>query len=403
MDIVERFLTYVGVWTTSDDTSEQTPSTARQLDLAHLLVDELQAMGLNDAQVDEHGYVTATLPANTPNKPTIGFIAHMDTSPDASGKDIHPRIVHQYDGKDIVLNAERNIVLQVAQYPEIRHYQGQDLIVTDGTTLLGADDKAGIAEIMSAIAHLTAHPEIAHGTVKIAFTPDEEIGRGADHFDVARFGADWAYTVDGGAVGELEYENFNAAAADIVIHGLNVHPGHAYHKMKNAQLIAHRFISMLPEDEIPAETQGYEGFFHLIGISGTVEEAKMSFIVRDHDRDHFEARKQQLTTIVRILNSQYGAGTVEINMRDQYYNMLQQIAPHQHIIDLALQAMQQADVTPKVQPIRGGTDGAQLSFKGLPCPNLFAGGENFHSRFEYVPVQSMQKAMQVILNIIQLC
>lgn len=403
MSITERFLKYVSYWTTSDESTHTTPSTARQWDLAHYLEQELKSMGL-EVDLDDKGYLMATLPANTTaKKPTVGFIAHMDTAPDASGENVQPRIVAKYDGKDIVLNAEKNIVLEVSKYPEIRNYKGQDIIVTDGTTLLGADDKAGIAEIVSSVEYLVQHPEIEHGTVRIGFTPDEEIGEGADHFDVAKFNADWAYTMDGGAVGELEYENFNAAGLKVTIHGVNVHPGSAYQKMKNAMLTAHRFVAMLPEDETPAHTQGYEGFFHLTGMSGTVEEATLSFIIRDHDRDHFEARKLQITTIVKTLNNQYGAGTVEIEMRDQYYNMREKIESNMHVVDLAMRAIEEAGIAPKVQPIRGGTDGARLSFMGLPCPNIFAGGENFHSRFEYLPIPSMEAAMKVILNIIQSC
>ncbi len=404
MTITDRFLHYVAIWTTSDTTTHTTPSTARQWDLARYLEQELKELGLQDVMLDENCYLTATLPANTDEKkPTIGFIAHMDTAPDASGEHVQARIVANYDGKDIVLHAEKNIILEVSRYPEIRHYKGQDIIVTDGTTLLGADDKAGIAEIVSAMDYLIQHPEIKHGTIRIGFTPDEEIGEGPDHFDVQRFGADWAYTMDGGAIGELEYENFNAALLNVTIHGVNVHPGYGYQKMKNAQLIAHRFVSMLPADETPAETQGYEGFFHLIEMSGNVEEAHLTFIIRDHDRDHFEARKMQIKTIAQTLNNQFGAGTIEIEMRDQYYNMREKIEPCMHVVDLAMRAMEEAGLTPKVQPIRGGTDGARLSFMGLPCPNIFAGGENFHSRFEYLPIPSMEAAMKVILNIIQLC
>ncbi|MCQ2342220.1 MAG: peptidase T [Paludibacteraceae bacterium] len=404
MTLTDRFLRYVSIWTTSDGSSVTVPSTARQLDLARHLQQELQEIGMTDVSLDENGYVMATLPANTSaKKPTIGFIAHMDTAPDAPGNDIHPRIVSNYDGKDIMLNADKNIVLSVATYPEIRNYKGQDIIVTDGTTLLGADDKAGIAEIMSAMEYLIQHPEIEHGKVRVAFTPDEEIGRGPAHFDVSAFGADWAYTMDGGAIGELEFENFNAASLAVTIHGINVHPGSAYHKMKNAMLIAHRFIAMLPADEIPAETQDYEGFFHLTSITGTVEEAKMQFIIRDHDKDHFNARKLQIQTIANTLNHLFGTGTVEYEIKDQYRNMREKIEPCVHIVDLATNAMAEAGCPAQVKPIRGGTDGAQLSFMGLPCPNIFAGGENFHSRFEYLPILSMEKAMQVIIKIIQLC
>jgi len=403
MNIVDRFLKYVSIHTTSDENSSTTPSSARQLDLAHYIVSELESLHLSDISLDDKGYIMATLPANTTGKPTIGFIAHMDTSPDASGENIHPRIVKDYNGKDLILNPDQHIVLETSQYPEILNYKGQDLVVTDGTTLLGADDKAGIAEIISAIEYLVEHPEIPHGTIRLGFTPDEEIGRGADFFDVDTFAADFAYTVDGGAIGELEFENFNAASLKVSIHGINVHPGYGYHKMKNAQLIALLFASMLPPQETPAATRGYEGFFHLIGMSGTVENAQLSYIIRDHDRQRFEERKQLVQSIANDINSELGAGTIELDIRDSYYNMREKIEPCMHIIDLAKEAMKKAGVTPKIQPIRGGTDGARLSFMGLPCPNLFAGGENFHSRFEYIPIPSLEKAMSVILNIISLC
>jgi len=403
MNIVDRFLKYVSIHTTSDENSSSTPSSARQLDLARYIVSELESLELSNISIDDKGYIMATLPANTTGKPTIGFIAHMDTSPDASGENIRPRIVKDYNGKDLVLNSDQHIVLETSQYPEILNYKGQDLIVTDGTTLLGADDKAGIAEIISAIEYLVEHPEIPHGTIRLGFTPDEEIGRGADFFDVDKFAADFAYTVDGGAIGELEFENFNAASLKVSIHGINVHPGYGYHKMKNAQLIALLFASMLPPQETPAATRGYEGFFHLVGMSGTVENAQLSYIIRDHDRQRFEERKQLVQSIANDLNAELGAGTIELDIRDSYYNMREKIEPCMHIIDLAKEAMKKAGVTPKIQPIRGGTDGARLSFMGLPCPNLFAGGENFHSRFEYIPVPSLEKAMSVILNIISLC
>lgn len=401
MNITERFLKYVSIWTTSDETTGTTPSTARQLDLARYLYNELTTMGMSDVSLDENGYVMATLPANMEGKPTVGFIAHMDTAPDASGENVHARIVSAYDGKDIELS--KGIVLQTAKYPEILRYKGQDIIVTDGTTLLGADDKAGVAEIVSAMEYLLAHPEIKHGTIRIAFTPDEEIGEGPDHFDVAKFNADFGYTMDGGAIGELEYENFNAASLKVTIHGVNVHPGYGFRKMKNAMLIAHHFVEMLPASETPSLTKGYEGFFHLISMSGTVEQANLSYIIRDHDRDHFERRKQLIHEIARLINAECGEGTIEIQIKDQYYNMREMVEPKMFIIDLAKQAMREAGVEPKVQPIRGGTDGARLSFMGLPCPNIFAGGENFHSRFEYLPIPSMEKAMQVILKIIELC
>ncbi len=404
MNITERFLKYVSFETTSDESCEHTPSTKGQMVLARVLCDELKELGMQDVELDERGYLMATLPANTNDaKPVIGFIAHMDTSPDASGKDIHPRIVKNYQGGDIVLNEEKNIVLEAEKYPETSRYIGNDIIVTDGTTLLGADDKAGVAEIITAMEYLIQHPEIKHGKIRIGFTPDEEIGRGADWFDVKKFGADWAYTMDGGTIGELEYENFNAAGCKVIFHGINVHPGAAYKKMKNAMLLATEFAQALPRWETPAYTQGYEGFYHIVGMQGTVEEATLSYIVRDHDRLRFESKKRELQTLVEKINREYGEGTVEIELRDQYYNMLEKIQPVMHVVELAEKAMHEAGVTPKVQPIRGGTDGARLSFEGLPCPNIFAGGENFHSRFEYLPIQSMEKAMQVILKIIELC
>lgn len=341
----------------------------------------------------------ATLPANTPNKPTIGFIAHLDTAPDASGENIKARIVPNYDGKDIVLNETKNIVLETSKYPEILHYIGQDIIVTDGTTLLGADDKAGVAAIVSACEYLIQNPQIQHGKIRIGFTPDEEIGQGADHFDVAKFGCDFAYTIDGGAIGELEYENFNAAGCKVHFSGTNVHPGYGYKKMVNSQLIANRFISMLPPEETPAHTQDYEGFFHLIGMTGSVESTTLSYIIRDHDRERFEARKQCILDIAKLLNNEYGEGTIQVELRDQYYNMREKVEPVMHIIELVKSSMLEVGVTPKVQPIRGGTDGARLSFEGLPCPNIFAGGENFHSRFEYLPIPSLIKAMELIIKI----
>ncbi|MCQ2345838.1 MAG: peptidase T [Paludibacteraceae bacterium] len=402
MNITDRFLKYVSIWTTSDDTTGTTPSTARQMDLARYLRDELTQMGLEEVTMDENGYVMATLPANTEGKPVIGFIAHMDTAPDASGENVKARIVSNYDGKDILLNEKENIVLETAKYPEILNYVGQDIIVTDGTTLLGADDKAGVAEIVSAVEYLMAHPEIKHGKVRIGFTPDEEIGEGPDHFDVQKFGAEFGYTMDGGAIGELEFENFNAAGMKVRFHGVNVHPGYGYKKMHNSQLIANRFVSMLPADETPAHTRGYEGFYHLIGMQGSVENTTLSYIIRDHDRARFEQRKATVQRIVEVLNMEYGEGTVELELKDQYYNMREMVEPKMFIIDLAKKAMLEAGITPKVQPIRGGTDGARLSFVGLPCPNIFAGGENFHSRFEYLPIPSMQKAMEVVVNILRL-
>ena len=399
MTITERFLKYVSFCTTSNEESGSTPSTQGQIEFAKYICDELKTIGLIDIELDNNGYIMATLPANTDNKPTIGFIAHLDTAPDASGENIKARILQAYDGKDILLNETKNIVLETSKYPEILHYIGQDIIVTDGTTLLGADDKAGVAAIVSACEYLIQNPHIQHGKIRIGFTPDEEIGQGADHFDVAKFGCDFAYTIDGGAIGELEYENFNAAGCKVHFSGINVHPGYGYKKMINSQLIANRFISMLPPDETPAHTQGYEGFFHLIGMNGSVESSTLSYIIRDHDRERFEARKQCILDIAKLLNNEYGEDTVQVELRDQYYNMREKVEPVMHIIDLVKSSMLEVGVTPKVQPIRGGTDGARLSFEGLPCPNIFAGGENFHSRFEYLPIPSLIKAMEVIIKI----
>ena len=406
MDIVDRFLKYVSFHTTSDEETNMTPSTPGQMEFAKYLANELKSIGMTEVSLDSNGYIMATLPSNqpasiSPQIPTIGFIAHMDTAPDASGKNVQPRIVKNYDGKDIVLNEAENIVLETAKYPEILRYKGQDIIVTNGKTLLGADDKAGIAEIVSAMEYLIQHPEIQHGKVRVGFTPDEEIGQGADHFDVKAFGCDWAYTMDGGAVGELEFENFNAAACKIHVHGVNVHPGTAYHKMRNSMRIAYQIAVMLPRFQTPEHTQDYEGFYHLIGMNGTVEETTLSYIIRDHDRKQFELRKRELEHLVRKINTEYGEGTAEIELRDQYYNMREKIEPVMHIIDLAKEAISAVGVTPVVKPIRGGTDGARLSFEGLPCPNIFAGGENFHSRYEYLPIPSLEKASQVVLEIIK--
>ena len=401
MTLTERFLKYVSFCTTSDEQTNMTPSTPGQMEFAKYLAAELKAIGMQEVTLDKNGYVMATLPANTEGKPTIGFIAHMDTAPDASGKHVKARIVENYDGQDILLNAEKNIVFEVAKYPEILDYKGQDIIVTDGTTLLGADDKAGLAEIISACEYLIQHPEIEHGKIRVGFTPDEEIGQGADHFDVEKFGCDFAYTMDGGAVGELEYENFNAAGCKVKVHGVNVHPGYGYHKMINSMRIANHFASMLPRWETPEHTQGYEGFYHLIAMNGSVEETTLQYIIRDHDRARFESRKREIEHLARKINQEYGEGTVEVELRDQYYNMREMVEPVMHIVTLVEEAMKEVGVTPKVQPIRGGTDGARLSFEGLPCPNIFAGGVNFHSRFEYLPIPSMEKAMQVILQIVQ--
>ena len=401
MNITERFLKYVSFCTTSDEETNMTPSTPGQMEFAKYLANELKEIGMQEVTLDENGYVMATLPANVEGKPVIGFIAHMDTAPDASGKNVKARIVTHYDGQDIVLNAEKNIVFEVAKYPEILDYKGQDIIVTDGTTLLGADDKAGLAEIVTACEYLIQHPEIQHGKIRVGFTPDEEIGQGADHFDVEKFGCDFAYTMDGGAVGELEYENFNAAGCKVKVHGVNVHPGYGYHKMINSMRIANQFATMLPRWETPEHTQGYEGFYHLIAMNGSVEETTLQYIIRDHDRARFESRKREIEHLARKINQEYGEGTVEVELRDQYYNMREKVEPVMHIVTLVEEAMKEVGVTPKVQPIRGGTDGARLSFEGLPCPNIFAGGVNFHSRFEYLPIPSMEKAMQVILQIVR--
>ncbi|MDD4490557.1 MAG: peptidase T [Paludibacter sp.] len=402
MNITERFLKYVSFHTTSNDNTNLTPSTPGQLNFATYLVEELTTIGLTNITLDNNGYVMATLPANTDKEiPTIGFISHLDTSPDMSGKNIKPRIVEDYDGNDILLNEEQVIVLETSKYPEIVQYKGQDIIVTDGTTLLGADDKAGIAEIVTAMEYLIVHPEIKHGKIRIAFTPDEEIGQGAHHFNVEQFGAEWAYTMDGGEIGELEFENFNAASAKVTFNGINVHPGYAKHKMKNSIRIAHQFISMLPRHETPEHTEGYEGFYHLMSIEGSVEKTTLNYIIRDHDRDRFERRKKEMQHLVNKINAEFGENTATVELKDQYYNMREKVEPLMHIVDLAAAAMKEVGITPNIKPIRGGTDGSQLSFKGLPCPNIFAGGHNFHGRFEYVPVQSMEKATQVIVTIIK--
>jgi len=402
MNITDRFLKYVSFTTTSDENTNMTPSTPGQMTFAKFLVEELTSIGLQEVELDDNGYVTATLPANTDKKiPTIGFIAHMDTSPDMSGRNVKPRIVQNYDGKDILLNEEKAIVFETVKYPEILQYKGQDIIVTDGTTLLGADDKAGLAEIVTAMEYLIAHPEIKHGKIRVGFTPDEEIGQGANHFDVPKFACEWAYTMDGGEIGELEYENFNAAGAKVHFSGTNVHPGYAYHKMINSMRIAQQFIGMIPRHETPEHTEGYEGFYHLTNMEGTVEKTTLSYIIRDHDRDRFERRKKEIQHLVNKINAEFGEDTATLELKDQYYNMREKIEPVMHIIDLAFEAMNEVGVTPNVKPIRGGTDGARLSFEGLPCPNIFAGGHNFHGRFEYVPVQSMEKAMQVVVKIVE--
>ncbi|GAB1416924.1 peptidase T [Paludibacter sp.] len=402
MNIADRFLKYVSFHTTSDSETNLTPSTPGQMVFAQFLAEELKSIGLSDVSLDSNGYLMATLPANTDKKvPTIGFISHVDTSPDMSGKNIKPKIIYDYDGNDILLNEEKLIVLETSTYPEILQYKGQDVIVTDGTTLLGADDKAGIAAIVTAMEYLIANPDIKHGKVRVGFTPDEEIGRGAHLFDVEKFGAEWAYTIDGGEIGELEYENFNAAGAKVIFHGINVHPGYAKRKMKNSIRIANQYITMLPRHETPEHTEAYEGFYHLMSVEGSVETTTLNYIIRDHDRDRFERRKKEMEHLVNKINKEFGEGTAEIEIKDQYYNMREKVEPVMHIVDLAAEAMREAGVEPNIKPIRGGTDGSQLSFKGLPCPNIFAGGHNFHGRFEYVPVQSMEKAKEVIVNIIK--
>lgn len=403
MALVERFLKYVSFDTQSSEETEVTPSTPGQMVFAKYLKEELESLGLEDITLDEHGYLFATLPANIDKPvPTIGFIAHMDTSPDMSGKDVSPRIVQNYDGSDIVLCAEENVVLSPSQFPELLDHKGEDLIVTNGKTLLGADDKAGIAEIVSAIVYLKEHPEIKHGKIRIGFNPDEEIGLGAHKFDVEKFGCDWAYTMDGGEVGELEFENFNAASAKITFKGRNVHPGYAKNKMINSIRVANRFCAMLPAHETPEHTEGYEGFYHLISFNGDVEQTTVAYIIRDHDRARFESRKKKIERFVSEINAEYGEGTATLELRDQYYNMREKIEPLMHIIDTAFAAMEAVGVKPNVKPIRGGTDGAQLSFKGLPCPNIFAGGLNFHGRYEFAPIQNMEKAMKVIVKIAEL-
>ena len=403
MTLTDRFLEYVKFDTQSDELTNMTPSTPGQMIFAQHLEKELHKLGLTDISLDENGYLMATLPGNITDRkvPTVGFIAHLDTSPDMSGRHVSPRIVENYPGGDIVLNATDNIVLSPDEFPEMLNYVGQDLIVTDGNTLLGADDKAGVAEIISAVDFLIKHPEIKHGDIRVAFNPDEEIGQGAHKFDVARFGADWAYTMDGGEIGELEFENFNAAVATVTFKGRNVHPGYAKHKMINSMRIANQFIIMLPRWETPEHTEAYEGFYHLVGMQGSVENTTLTYIIRDHDRDRFERRKKELEHLVRKINHEF-PGCCSIEIKDQYYNMREKIEPVMHVVEIAEEAMRQSGIPPKVQPIRGGTDGAQLSFKGLPCPNIFAGGLNFHGRYEFVPIPSMEKAKEVIVQIARL-
>lgn len=403
MDIVERFLKYVSFDTQSAEDANTTPSTAKQLKLAEYLRDELKEIGLTEVEMDENGYVYATLPANTTRDvPTIGFISHMDTSPDCSGANIHPRIIKAYDGSDIVLDAEAGIVTSPKKFPELLDHVGEDIIVTDGHTLLGADDKAGIAEIVQAMVYLMEHPEIEHGRVRVGFNPDEEIGLGAHKFDVKKFDCAWGYTMDGGELGELEYENFNAASAKVEVKGVSVHPGYAKGKMINAARVAAEFAAEMPTTETPEQTVEYEGFYHLLGIEGNVERASLSYIIRDHDRQRFERRKQFMTKAAEWMNERYGEGTVTITINDQYYNMREMIEPVPHVVDIVLDAMKECGIPSKVRAIRGGTDGAQLSFMGLPCPNIFAGGLNFHGPHEFLPIPSMQKASELVAKIVEL-
>ena len=402
-EIIERFISYVTIDTQSDPNSKSTPSTQKQWDLANKLAKELEEMGMQEVSIDENAYIMATLPSNVSHEvPAIGFIAHFDTTPDFSGTNVNPQIIENYDGEDIILNKEKDIILSPSYFEDLLLYKGQTLITTDGNTLLGADDKAGITEIMTAMKYLIEHPEIKHGPIKIGFTPDEEIGRGAHKFDVKKFGAEWAYTMDGSQIGELEFENFNAAGAVVTVRGKSVHPGYAKDKMVNSMYIAQDFINSLPRLETPEHTEDRQGFFHLSSIEGDVEETKLQYIIRDHDRNHFEARKEMMQDLVTEINSQYEKEVIEIKIQDQYYNMREKVEPVKHIVEIARKAMEAVDVEPILKPIRGGTDGAQLSFMGLPCPNIFAGGHNFHGKYEYVPVESMQKAVEVIVMISQL-
>jgi len=401
--IIDRFIGYVTIDTESNPNSETTPSTSKQWDLANKLVDELKATGMHDVTIDDNAYIMATLPSNVNHDvPTIGFISHFDTSPDFTGANVNPQIIENYNGEDILLNAEENIVLSPSYFDDLLLYKGQTLITTDGTTLLGADDKAGICEIVSAMEYLINHPEIKHGDIKVGFTPDEEIGRGAHKFDVEKFNADWAYTMDGSQVGELEYENFNAAGAKIKVNGKIVHPGYAKGKMINSMYYATEFINNLPKQEVPEHTEGYEGFFHLHAIEGKVEETYLEYIIRDHDKDKFEARKVLIQKIADDMNTKYGKSVIEIDVKDQYYNMKEKVEPVKHIVDIAEEAMLQLNIKPLIKAIRGGTDGSQLSYMGLPCPNIFAGGHNFHARYEYVPLESIIKATQVICKIVEI-
>ncbi len=402
-DILNRFLKYISIDTQSDETSTAYPSSEKQRDLGRLLVEELMAMGLKDVNVDKYGYIMATLPSNVSHKvPVIGFLAHMDTSPDMSGANIKPQIIENYQGNDIVLNKVTNLTMTTREFPELKDYVGQTIITTDGTTLLGADDKAGIAEIMTAMDYLIKHPEVKHGDIRVGFTHDEEVGHGVDFFDVKRFAADFAYTIDGGAIGELEYENFNAASAKITIQGRNIHPGYAKDKMINAMQVAMEINAMLPVNQRPEFTTGYDGFYHLMHMEGTVENAVIQYIVRDHDRAKFDTKKEFITSILQLINTRYGVTIATVEIKDQYFNMREMVEPHMHIVNTAIKAMEMADVKPQVMPIRGGTDGARLSYMGLPCPNVFAGGHNFHGKFEYVPLESMVKATEVIVNIAKL-
>lgn len=402
--LIDRFLRYVKMDTQADDTvTDKFPSTDKQLELSRLLVKELQELGVKDAAIDEHGYVMGTVPGNIDKKvPVLGFLAHVDTAPDMCGKDVKPRFIENYDGSEIILNKELNVTLSPTEFPELKNYKGQTLIVTDGTTLLGADNKAGVAEIMTAVEYMMKNPDLKHGPIRIGFTVDEEVGRGVDHFDVKKFNAEFAYTLDGGAIGELEYENFNAASAKIIIQGRNIHPGYAKDKMINSILVAMEFNNLLPASERPEHTQDYEGFYHLIKMDGSVEKATFQYIIRDHNREKFEARKAFITKVAEFINAKYGEGVATLELKDQYYNMREKVEPVYHVVETAIKAMELVGVKPKVKPIRGGTDGARLSYMGLPCPNIFAGGENFHGKQEYVAVESMVKATEVMLKIIEL-
>ena len=401
--LIDRFISYITIYTESDPTSDTTPSTECQWDLARKLAKELEEMGMSDVSIDDKAYVMATLPSNVSHKvPAIGFISHFDTTPDFTGKDVKPQIIENYDGGDIILNKEENIVLSPSYFKDLKQYKGQTLITTDGTTLLGADDKAGITEIMEAMKYLIAHPEIKHGDLRVGFTPDEEIGRGAHHFDVEKFNAEWAYTMDGSQIGELEYENFNAAGAVITIEGKIVHPGYAKGKMVNSMYIATDFINALPKLETPEHTTGREGFYHLYSINGSVDSTSLEYIIRDHDKKNFEARKEMIQEVASKLNKQLDKEVIKVTIKDQYFNMREKVEPVMHIVYIAEKAMKTLDITPIIKPIRGGTDGSQLSFMGLPCPNIFAGGHNFHGRYEYVPVESMIKATEVIVKIAEI-